>query len=253
MFTTFSVYAQKESKEEKKARKASEKAAKKEREEAEKFRNAGPKNTVVQIKGATPRDSETIESLSVPVAKPANGSLFTDGAANGNLLVDFKARNIGDLVFVDVVEENTATVSSGAKRDRDSGTLGGIAPLISALPINGASTAGDVVTGLGKRKFEGKGSTQRNSKVQARITARVVEVLPNGDLRIEAVKLVKINKETEKLAVSGIVRQRDLQNDNSIETNFIGDLRVEFNGKGVASADNAPGWLSRLFEKVLPF
>lgn len=253
VFTTVSVFAQKETKEEKKPRKAAEKQAKKEREEAEKFQNAGPKMTVVQLKGAVPRDSETIESLSAPVAKPSNGSLFTDGAVNGNLLVDFKARRIGDLVFVDVVEENTATVSSSAKRDRDSGTLGGLVPLINALPVNGAATAGSVVSGLGNRKFEGAGSTQRKSNVQARITARVVEVLPNGDLRIEAVKLVKINKETEKLGLTGIVRQTDLANDNSIETNFIGDLRVEFNGKGIASADNAPGWLSRLFEKVLPF
>jgi flagellar L-ring protein precursor FlgH len=77
--------------------------------------------------------------------------------------------------------------------------------------------------------------------------------LPNGDLRIEAVKLVKINKETEQLAVTGIVRRNDLGGDNSIETLSIGDLRVEFNGKGIASADNAPGWLARFFEKINPF
>ena len=58
--------------------------------------------------------------------------------------------------------------------------------------------------------MNGNGSTQRNSDVRARITARVVEVLPNGDLRIEAVKLVRINKETEQVAVTGIVRPNDL-------------------------------------------
>ena len=71
--------------------------------------------------------------------------------------------------------------------------------------------------------------------------------------RIEAVKLVKINKETEQLAVTGIVRQNDLAGDNSIPTTYIGDLRVEFNGKGIASADNGPGWLWRLFDKINPF
>lgn len=185
--------------------------------------------------------------------KPANGSLFTDNAMNGNLLRDFKARQVGDLVFVDIVEESTATVTSAAKRDRDSGNLGGIVPLVSALPVSGAATAGAVLPELGNRKFDGKGSTTRTSNVSARITARVVEVLPNGDLRIEAVKQVKVNKETEQLAVTGIVRQNDLNADNSIETVFIGDLRVEMNGKGIASADNAPGWLFRLFDKLSPF
>lgn len=185
--------------------------------------------------------------------KPANGSLFTDGAANGSLLVDFKAGRVGDLVFVDIVETSTATVTSGAKRDRDSGTLGGLSTLIGALPVSGAGTAATVAEGLGQRKFEGNGQTQRKSNVKARITARVVEVLPNGDMRIQALKLVRVNKETEQMAVTGIVRRSDLAADNSIPTIAIGDLRVDFNGKGVASADNAPGWLFRLFDKISPF
>jgi flagellar L-ring protein precursor FlgH len=187
------------------------------------------------------------------VQKPANGSLFTDGAANGSLLVDFKAGRVGDLVFVDVVETSTATVVSGAKRDRDSGTLGGLSTAAAALPISGAAAVSSVMTALGQRKFEGNGQTERKSNVKARITARVVEVLPNGDLRIQALKLVRINKETEQMAVTGIVRRNDLAADNSIPTIAIGDLRVDFNGKGVASADNAPGWLFRLFDKVSPF
>ena len=185
--------------------------------------------------------------------KPANGSLFTDQSMNGNLLVDFKAQRLGDLVFIDIVETNSATVSSGAKRERDSGNLGGLSTAVSALPIPGASTVGSVLNGLGQRKFEGKGSTQRSSNVRARITARVVEVLPNGDLRVEAIKLVKINKETEEVAVTGIIRRNDLAADNSVTTLEVGDLRVEFNGKGIASADNAPGWLARIFEKINPF
>lgn len=220
---------------------AQEKSDKKQKKSGE------PKLTVVEIKDVPPAPTP------VQPAKPTNGSLFTDNSVNGNLLRDFKAGQVGDLVFVDVVEASSAKVASNAKRDRDSGNLGGIVPLISALPINGAPVAGSITGELGRREFEGKGSTERNSSVRARITARVIEVLPNGDLRIEAVKLVKINKEVEKIAVTGIVRPNDLASDNSIETFFIGDLRVEFNGKGIASADNAPGWLFRLFDKISPF
>jgi flagellar L-ring protein precursor FlgH len=206
-----------------------------------------PKLTVVEVQETAPIVPVQIQE------KPQNGSLFTDNSASANLLRDFKARQIGDLVFVDVVEESSANVTSSAKRDRDSGSVAGIVPLANAIPVNGAATVGSVIGELGKRKFEGKGTTQRNSNVKARIAARVVGVLANGDLRIEAVKLVKINKETEQIAVTGIVRPNDLNADNSIETIFVGDLRVEFNGKGIASADNAPGWLYRLFDKVSPF
>lgn len=206
-----------------------------------------PQLTVAEIQEPPPVATPIVQQ------KPANGSLFTDDAANANLTSDFKARRVGDLVFVQVIETSEAEVNSEAKRSRDSGALAGIGAAAGALPIPGAAVAGTVAGALGTRKFDGKGSTQRNSDVRARIAARVVEVLPNGDLRIEALKLVKINKETEQLAVTGIVRPVDLASDNSIETVYIGDLRVEFNGKGVASADNAPGWLFRLFEKISPF
>jgi flagellar L-ring protein precursor FlgH len=217
------------------------------KEKRKKQSKSAPELTVAKIEEKPP-----VIPAPEPV-KPANGSLFTDNAANGNLLRDFRARQLGDLVFVDVVEQSTATVNSSATRSRDSGNVGGIVPLVNALPVNGASTAGSVISEMGQRKFDGKGTTQRTSTVKARITARVVEVLPNGDLRIEAVKQVKINKETEQLAVTGVVRPNDLGADNSIQTLFIGDLRVEMNGKGIASADNAPGWLFRFFDKISPF
>jgi flagellar L-ring protein FlgH len=206
-----------------------------------------PKLTVVSVEEVQPQIQV------IQPSRPTNGSLFTEGSMNANLLRDFKARQSGDLVFVDVVEANTARVSSNAQRERESGNLGGLVPLVAGLPINGVAAVAPVMGELGRREFEGKGATGRTSLVRSRITARVIEVLPNGDLRIEALKLVKINKETEQLAVTGIVRQNDLASDNSIPTTLVGDLRVEFNGKGIASADNGPGWLWRLFDKINPF
>jgi flagellar L-ring protein precursor FlgH len=188
-----------------------------------------------------------------PVPQRTNGSLFSDATSRGDLFSDFKASRVGDLVFVNVVEASTATVSSGAKRDRDSGAIGGLVGAIGALPVPGAAIVAGVAGGIGTRKFEGKGSTQRQSALTARIAARVVEVLPNGDLRIEAQKSVNINKEAERLTLSGIVRQRDVSSNNDVPTTSVGDLNVQLNGKGVASADNAPGWLFRLFDKISPF
>lgn len=215
--------------------------------EKKKKSRAQPKLAVVEMQAGPP-------NAPVPQpAKPANGSLFTDPAANGGLFRDFKARQAGDLVFVDVVEESSAAVTSGASRKRDSGTVGGVVAAAGALPVPGAAVAGSVIGALGQRKFEGNGETRRESEVRARIAARVVEVLPNGDLRVEGLKLVRLNKETEQVAITGIVRTSDLAADNSVPTIYVGDLRVELNGKGIASADNAPGWLFRLFDKVSPF
>ena len=197
--------------------------------------------------------TETHQPIQPLPTPPATGSLFSSQTAPTNLVTDFKPRGVGDLVFVDVVEASTATVSSAASRGRDSGTIGGLTTAIGAIPVAGAAVTSTVITAMGQRKFEGKGSTQRQSTMNARIVARVVEVLPNGDLRIEAEKMVKINKEDEKLSLSGIVRPRDVSGDNSVPSTSVGDLKVTLNGKGVASNDNSPGWIWRLLDKISPF
>lgn len=205
--------------------------------------------------GAAAGGKRPKDVVAAPPAAPehANGSLYSENAAGG-LVTDFKPRQVGDLVFVDVVESSAASVTSSASRQRQSeGIAGGLAAA-GTLPLPGAAIGAAAAAEFGKRKYAGKGSTERKSLLRARIAARVVEVMPNGDLRIEAKKTVKINKENEKLAVSGVVRPRDISAaDNAIPTTAVGDLYVELNGKGVASADNAPGWLFRIFDKISPF
>jgi flagellar L-ring protein precursor FlgH len=160
---------------------------------------------------------------------------------------------MGDIVFIDIIESNNASVSSGARHSRESGLIGaavlGLAPIPPAFVAGAAGLNG----ALSSRKYDGKGSTERSSQIRARIAARVVEVLANGDLRVEAEKQTKINKETEKLILSGYVRVRDISNENSIFSTSVADLKVTLNGKGIASTDNGPGWLIRLIEKYSPF
>src|SRR5689334_3471829 len=124
----------------------------------------------------------TVESTlppPTPLPTPANGSLFTPAAAGADIVSDFKPRRIGDLVFVDVVEASTAIVSSSASRGRDSGAIGGVGTAVAAISNPAAATASTLITGMSQRKFEGKGTTQRTSKIEGRIVARVIEVLPN--------------------------------------------------------------------------
>lgn len=204
---------------------------------------------------AEPDVRPVVEPTPAPLAppRPVTGSLFTDGAPMGSLFSDFKATRVGDLVFIDVVEESTGSVESTAKRSRESGTLAGLAGLIAAMPFSGSSTVSSVMSGLGERRFEGKGDSTRASSMTAHIAARVIEIFPNGDLRIEAEKTVNLNREHEKMTLSGVVRRRDLTVRNTVPSSMVGDLQVSLNGKGVASADSGPGWLFRLFEKIAPF
>src|SRR5439155_12169037 len=65
-------------------------------------------------KKAEPQPVTIILPAPPPPPRPANGSLFSDYAPGYELLADFIAGRVGDLVFVDVIETSAASVSSGA-------------------------------------------------------------------------------------------------------------------------------------------
>ena len=209
--------------------------------------------TIMSLDLTTLADKKKKKEVVPPPPKPANGSLFSDSARNVEILVDFKPRQLGDIVFIDVVEGNSASVSSGARHARESGSLGGALIGVAPVPPQLVAGVGGLSGALSSRKYDGKGSTERNSQIRARIAARVIEVLPNGDMRVAAEKSLKINKETEKLVLSGFIRARDVSVDNSVISTSVAELKVTLNGKGIASTDNGPGWLVRLIEKYSPF
>lgn len=197
---------------------------------------------------------QPVPDITYPQTQPAQrrtGSLFFDGAAKANLFDDFKARNVGDLITIRVVEATTASVKSDASRSRDSGNLINLPAIIDH--VSPGRGIGNLIGGLGEREFKGAGATSRSSQVQLTLSARVLSVLPNGDLVIEGSKVRAINRETEMIVVRGIVRPRDISANNVVLSTAIADMSIQLNGKGVASADNQPGWLYRFLSRISPF
>ena len=86
------------------------------------------------------------------------------------------------------------------------------------------------------------------------LTARVIHVLPNGALVIEAAKDIQINSERQTITVRGVVRPADIDTTNSVRSNRLGQLEVRVNGKGVVGdAVRRPFFLYRLILGLLPF
>lgn len=207
----------------------------------------------VPLKAQTKSKSKAPTGIVEQKIRPANGSLFTDDARNVDIVNDFRPRRIGDIVFIDIQETSTASVSSNASSSKNASALGGAVLGAAPIPPEFFGAAAGLVAALSKRSFDGKGATSRKSELKARIATRVTEILPNGDLHIEAIKQTKINKETEKLTLRGTIRLRDVGLDNAVPSSSVADLKLELNGKGIASSGNADGWLLRIFQRISPF
>ena len=102
-------------------------------------------------------------------------------------------------------------------------------------------------------KFDGSGSTTRKENLNATITTRVVDVLPNGNFIIEGRRNVRVNQEDQIILLEGTVRPRDISSDNTINSSYVANARITYAGKGIISDRQQPGWLMGLVDKLWPF
>jgi flagellar L-ring protein precursor FlgH len=99
------------------------------------------------------------------------------------------------------------------------------------------------------KDFTGEGDYERRDDLSARVTAEVIEVLPNGNLVLEARTFIKTDNEEQTMSVTGICRPQDITPLNTINSNQIHDLSVEKMHTGAIKDAANKG----LFTKVLDF
>ena len=174
-------------------------------------------------------------------------------ASNLFLFVDVKARNVNDIVTIQIIENSSASNSANTSTARD-GESNASAPSFFGLEL-GASALNfaSILQGLSDLSFSGQGTTSRTGTLTASLSARVVEVLPNGDLVLEGAKQVTINRESHILTLRGVVRSRDVSPNNLVLSTSIAHMEVKFDGEGVVTDANEPGFFYRLFRLITPF
>lgn len=180
---------------------------------------------------------------------PATGSLF-HAASYRPAFEDRRARLVGDIVTIQIVEKVTAKQNSTSSIDRSANTSAGI----SAFPFMGTSDL--VKLNLGAKSanaFSGKGGTESSNTFTGAITATVIEVLPNGHLVVAGEKQIGVNENVDVLRFSGTVDPRSLQPGSVVASTQVANARVQSRGRGAQSEVQAMGWLSRAFNSVAPF
>lgn len=102
-------------------------------------------------------------------------------------------------------------------------------------------------------EFQGDGEYERKDKFSARVTARVLEVKPNGTLLLEARTTVKTDEETQTIMLSGLCRTEDVRNDNTVLSSQIFDLKLDAQHTGQVSGAARKGWIARALEALFNF
>ena len=178
-----------------------------------------------------------------PVKKAAKASTGSSNVNASSLYTDIRAHDVGDLLTIVVLESTTAQSAATTKTSQDDSVnafagTGLFARIFKEFPL----------TANNSRIGNGTGSTTRSGTLTTTLSVLVKEVLPNGTMKVEGSRMVGINKETQHVIFSGIVRPEDIAPDNTISSNMIASVEIHYDGKGIVSETQRMGILSRAFK-----
>lgn len=191
-----------------------------------------------------------------PVEVQPAGTIYRNDQLS-NFFSDQRARMLGDIITVKIVEISQASEKATTDTGRDSSINAGISNLLGQevrYPANHpAINPASLIKANTTNNFAGTGETTRTGSVTATIAARIVEVLPTGNLAVEGKREIYVNNEKKEILLQGVVRPRDIAADNSVLSTQVADAKILLTGIGVVGEKQRPGWLSRIFDGIWPF
>ncbi|NLZ06847.1 MAG: flagellar basal body L-ring protein FlgH [Phycisphaerae bacterium] len=181
------------------------------------------------------------------------GSIWAKRDTNmKTVYADDVARNIGDVLTITIVEDSK--VDNKAKRDLQketerSSAFNGDLNIDHLLP----SIPGFTMNAASENELKSKADYKDERSFEDRVSAVVVDILPNGNLVVIGTRDRNIAGDVQTIEVSGIVRPSDIAFDNTVKSAQVANFRIVTQNGGVAAPYTRTGWLGRVFDVLWPW
>ena len=181
---------------------------------------------------------------STAYAEREPGTIY--GASNFDLFMDLRARGVGDILTIALVERTNATKASSTTTSKSAEVNTGM-PIFGGRPStsNGRPILNNEISRA--RSTAGQADASQSNRLDGNITVTVTDRLPNGYLLVRGEKWLTLNQGEELIRLQGVVRPVDIRPDNTIPSSKVADARIVYSGKGTLADSNRAGWLSRFF------
>lgn len=103
------------------------------------------------------------------------------------------------------------------------------------------------------RSYSGEGEQEVKRQTTARVTARIVEVKPNGTMLLESKTSIRTDGEEQVIVISGLARQEDVTIANTIQSNQMANLAVNIQHHGELKRSSEKGLIPRAFDTLFNF
>jgi flagellar L-ring protein precursor FlgH len=211
-----------------------------------------------------------IESKSHPAYAPMEPIVYTiptEGVTPASLyseqrglslFADTRARSVGDIITVMLMESTQASKNADTALSRESGVtmapptiFGRVNPDFSVKKYKDMTLEQNISA---ESEFSGNGTSSQSNSLNGAIAVQVARVLPNGNLIVQGEKWLALNRGEEFIQLRGIVRPQDISPANTIASTMVADARISYGGTGLIDRANTPGWFSKFFASPLnPF
>jgi flagellar L-ring protein FlgH len=193
-------------------------------------------------------DFAPVQPADLRPPRQSNGSIYQAGY-DMRLFEDIKSRRVGDVLTVNLVEATQANKQADMKDSKDGTfTATGTAPNLFGLAASAVLGTNNSVSGNYDftRSNQGQGKADQSNSLTGGVSVTVVEVLPNGNMRIRGEKRVTLNDGNEYIRVSGIVRPMDVDSSNTVQSTHVADATIMYTGDGAMADSSKAGWLNRI-------
>lgn len=190
----------------------------------------------------------------VASAQARRGSIYDPDAGPFGLVANKTATRMGDLVTVvisesqDVKNEESSDLAKATDLKYALQNFDIKPDAFSTLPALEANS---------NDTFKGTANYKKKGTFTARLTAVVVDTLPNGNMVVNGRREIRIDREVKVIEFSGVVRRYDIKPDNTIASELVANAKVAYTGNGpLTSSTNREGlgaWIHDALAWIWPF
>ncbi|MEY2942124.1 MAG: hypothetical protein RLY97_138 [Pseudomonadota bacterium] len=186
-------------------------------------------------------------AIIAPIPRIADGSIFNASSGYAALVEGARARNVGDVLTIQLLETTTTSKSASSKTQRNGGAS--ITPPTSGpFAINP-----NALNASAQSSFNGQGGAAQTSNFSGNVSVTIAEVRANGTAVVRGEKRMMFSQGQEWIQLVGIIRLSDVDANNAIASARVADAHMEYSGNGAVQRAGREGWLSHFFNTISPF
>ena len=152
----------------------------------------------------------------------------------------------GDIVTILIDELTQASADRSDENEQGRGR-----DVQVGVGVGGTTAGGSLRTGNDAQNSR-RGESSRRERFQAEMSAQIVEMLPNGNVRIEGRRTLQIDDHEQEVVVRGIIRPSDITSANTIDSWRIAGAELIYDSNEELGSAGGKGIWSKLLDMIIP-